>query len=488
MLFCVEILLMQTTITTPQTESSARVEASVWLATALQGWSLLVLTLHLLASQLDAVWSVWAYTFLPVWIQWPLALIAGLLVIPRANLAVQQIISRVAEPLSYRPYMWFGVATLAAGGIFWLARLRHLRWGDAYMLSVLLSYPDLDIRVIYNWQAPLTVWTHQRLWQFVADPWFGWPVETVYATVSIVAGMIFVFLLLNFTARLGRSRLEASIIAGLMLTTGAVQLFFGYVENYTLISVLLLLTLYLAWRAVYGQLLPLWAVLAFSVTNGFHPSTVFLWPAVWVLVWLCWRRGFVSLPAALTQLMLPPLLVGGGVFALMESGGHGVSALTGVDRPGGGDAVWFVPLFEVTTEWQRYTMFSAAHLIDWANVHFLIAPFGLPMLVLIGFVVWRFGLTLFDSPAERDYALFLGVMSGCYVLFTWLWNADYGGQNDWDLFAPSAFVYTLLAGYLLVRAIPQRTVLSATGVLVIGVSLVHTASWIFLNTHELPHR
>jgi hypothetical protein len=414
----------------------------------------------------------------PAWLGWTLALLTGTLIMPAVSRVVLAGLERLAGlwPARYG----FALAVLLAGLIFWLARLRHLRWGDSYMLSVLLSYPELEQRVIYNWQAPLTVFLHQRLWQFVADPLLGWPVVNVYATISILCGVVFVYVLLTFTARLGRSRAERATLAGLLLTTGSMELFFGYVENYTIISLGLLITLFLAWRALRGEVRLLWPMLAFALTNAFHPSTVFLWPAMGVLVWFCRRR--LSWPGGLaTQVILPPLLVGVGVLALMEHGGHGLSALLGADRPGGGDAMWFVPLFAVTTEWQRYTMFSAAHLLDWANLHFLLAPFGLPLLALLA--AYR---RLYTASAEREYAYFLGAFAAAYVLFTWLWNADYGMQKDWDLFAPSAFVYALLVGYLLVRALPDQEELRQGGLFVVAVSLLHTAAWVFANTHVLP--
>jgi hypothetical protein len=173
----------------------------------------------------------------------------------------------------------------------------------------------------------------------------------------------------------------------------------------------------------------------------------------------------------------------------MESGGHGLTALLGEDRPGGGDGVWFVPLFEIDPAWQKYqpyTRLSAAHLLDWLNVHLLISPLGVPLLIIILVTVYRFRLTLFDQPTAKDYGYFLAVTSAAYLLLTWLWNPDYGGRQDWDLFAPSAFVYTLLAGYLLVRALTDQEKLSQGGLFLIAASLLHTAAWIFANTHELP--
>ncbi len=474
-------------ITTPKKEV-----AQQWLMSAIRLWGLLVLTIHLAAYYLpeETAWSVWPYTLLPAWVGWGLALLIGALIIPPFNQAVRHSLSRLwlalpAKEARYRPY-WFGLMALVAGLLFWLARLRHLRWGDSYLLSVALSYPDLELRVIYNWQAPFTVFLHQRLWQFVANPLWGWPVETVYATVSIITGVVFVYLLLTFLNRLGRDTLETTLLAGLILTTGSMQLFFGYVENYVLISLGLLITLFLSWRALQGEIQPVWPVLALSVTNGFHPSTVFIWPGMWLLVWFCWQRGRVSLLRGVLQMGLPPLLIGAMVLALMESGGHGLSALTGADRPGGGDGIWFVPVFETTTQWQHYTMFSPAHILDWSNGHFLIAPFGLPLLGLILATLYRFQLTIFEQQSDKDYAWFLGLTSFMYVLFTWLWNADYGGRKDWDLFAPSAFIYTLLAGYLLVRLLSNREKLSETGLFIIAVSWLHSGAWIFANTHDLP--
>ena len=55
-------------------------------------------------------------------------------------------------------------------------------------------------------------------------------------------------------------------------------------------------------------------------------------------------------------------------------------------------------------------MFSAAHLIDWANVHFLISPVGIPLILLILFTVYHFSITIFDRQNDKDYpfgALFI---------------------------------------------------------------------------------
>jgi hypothetical protein len=131
-------------------------------------------------------------------------------------------------------------------------------------------------------------------------------------------------------------------------------------------------------------------------------------------------------------------------------------------------------------------MFSVDHILDWANIHLLISPFGVPVLVLSTLVLSRYRLTIFAKQTDKDFASVLGLTAGLYLLLTWLWNPDYGGRKDWDLFAPAAFVYTLLAGYLLVHILRDRHKLQEIGLFIVIISLLLTGTWIFLNTRQLP--
>ena len=123
----------------------------------------MVLTLHLAAFRLPeaSTWSVWPYTFLPPWLGWVLALLAGSLIIPAVSQAVLAGLAWLqSRVLGFAPQIrsqqvWFIIITLLSGLLFWIARLRHLSWGDSYLLSIALSYHDLDLRVILQLAGPL---------------------------------------------------------------------------------------------------------------------------------------------------------------------------------------------------------------------------------------------------------------------------------------------------------------------------------------------
>jgi hypothetical protein len=390
-----------------------------------------------------------------------------------------------------------------------LLRIRHLRWGDANFIAKALSYtgPDRPIWTIYNWQSPLSIFVHAQLWLWL-NPTLGVSVETLYAITSVLSGVGFVYVLFLLVDTLGRDWTQKATIFGLVVTTGSLQLFFGYVENYTIISLGLMLTLYLGVRCLQGEVSLAWPSLTLAVTNTFHPSTIVLWPAMGYVGWQIAARQPSAKGSALqwVRLVLPPILVFAGLTALMAAGGHGPAAMLTNDRPGGADGIPFVPLFRVTTQWQHYTLFSLAHLLDWANEHFLISPFGLFLLLL--YLITRLSQLksarslhpdgrsepgLQEVRTQAEVTAFLTVASLVYLLLTFVWNPDYGGRRDWDLFAPSAFVYTSLAASVLIRQLADRPetaggscTLPRAARLLIAVSALHTLAWIYYNTFPWP--
>jgi hypothetical protein len=478
--------------------------------------------LHLMAPLLpeEMAWSVWPYTALPASLVWLGGLaVVSLLMLP-VNDAVGRWSHRLGASLSHkvglRPTadnkrLWFAAIAVAMAVPFWLFRIRHQLWGDAHFIVKALSYigPDRPVWTVYNWQSPLSIFLHAQLW-FLLNPDPGVGVDTLYAITSILSGIGFVYVLFLSADTLGRNWAEKATIFGLVITTGSMQLFFGYVENYSVISLGLILTLYLGIRCLVGEASLIWPSLALAITNAFHPSTIILWPAVGYVAWRAAGRRSSARGKALewAKLALPPILVFAGLAALMTAGGHGPAAMLVDDRPGGADGIPFVPLFRVTTEWQHYTMFSLDHLLDWANEHFLISPFGLPLLLLAfvtGVIGWRRSAKasqddgrspdgLQSARDESGVTLFLVIASLAYLLLTFVWNPDYGGRRDWDLFAPSAFVYTLLAAYLLARQLGDRArspesscTLARVARLLIAAAALHTIAWIHYNTIPWPY-
>jgi hypothetical protein len=138
-------------------------------------------------------------------------------------------------------------------------------------------------------------------------------------------------------------------------------------------------------------------------------------------------------------------------------------------------------------------MFSWAHLLDWLNMQMLTAPVTLGGLVIVGVALLAARLPLrvnsqagavedAEARPDRHALAFLTLATGLYWLFTWVWNPDYGGQRDWDLFSLAAIPSTLLLARLLPRALCDRGQLAQAGLMLTTVSAMHTIAWIYQNT------
>lgn len=457
----------------------------------------------------SAWWGLWFMTRLPDWVTLLGATMVSGAALAGIIFALLPFVERPAqrEPTPERGEGWLLVVALALFALFFLFPIAHTRWGDAYLISTAIAIDDPSLQLTHSWQAPLDVFLHSQVWLHFGQWLANLPLQPanlpegapVYRLLSPLAGGLFLIGALGFSLnrRLGAAWIPFLLIASL----GTVQLFFGYIENYAFAAAGVMLYLWLGVRVLHGRS-PLWlAATALAVTNAIHPSTIVLAPSLLALGWLLWRQrnqlasadvyGETQSadlrrmakespwPAILrigAQILLPMLLVGGCVFVWMEWSGHGVQALLETDRPGGSDARWLVPLFATSTRWEHYTMFSWAHLRDFINEQALIAPALWPALAL----TWLGGLGV--RKFWRGEGAYLFTAAAFYLLFVWLWNPDYGGQRDWDLFSVSAIPLAGLTVWVATRFFTQRRLLWAgLGALTL-LQMLHTAGWIWFNT------
>jgi hypothetical protein len=458
-------------------------------------------------------WGLWPFTSLARGWQLLLAALAILTILPNTAAVIVRLAARLPhvsrftarrfpKSLRQRNVLFAAIALLSLIP-FILFGIVHTRWGDAYILINAIAYPDPALRLTTTWQAPLDVWLHARLWA-AGNALFGWAdAWPAYRILSPLAGALYVYALLRLADSAGRGRVEKVLVVGLLGTLGTMQLFFGYAENYSLAAAGILVFLWFALDTLAGRR-PLWQpALALALTNGLHPSTVALAPALLYTAFVWGRSKQIDKDTrkekrkvwwtAAWQVVLPIALVAGAVALLMDLSGNGLAALTTTDRPGGGDGRWLVPLAETTTRWEHYTMFSWAHLVDWLNMQVLTAPVTLGGLAIVGgaLLVERLSLRVnsragagkhAEASSEQSELVFLALCTGLYWLFTWVWNPDYGGQRDWDLFSLAAIPSTLLLARLLPRALPDRSQLAQAGLMLITVSAMHTTAWIYQNT------
>lgn len=315
------------------------------------------------------------------------------------------------------------LVAVAAMGVFWFWRVEASR-GDAFKYLIMLR----DDRWFVTSQ-PLSTAAFSVAYGALGPT--GWPPAAAAAAVSVLAGGLWVVALLALLRP--TAPMTAALLVASAALAGATLVFFGYVETMALPLALATWYLVAAESALAGQ--RAWpAALVFGLTVAAHGQMLLLGPSLLVVAVAVFRRegrlrglGFLALAAL-------PVVIMAAVVLLNQ--GHVYDTLVG-DILGGGDRRMFVPWDAASVVTERYTMLSGLHLWEIANL-LLRAGLWLPLLAVGAVAGWW--------PQRREArAGFWALIVLGSLAFIGLWNADFGMDVDWDLFAPPVTL-TLLAG------------------------------------------
>ncbi len=283
---------------------------------------------------------------------------------------------------------------------------------------------------------------------------------TVIAAASVVAGIVFVFLLFRTAPYSGWKK---NMLVTAVLSLGCSQLFFGYVESYTLLYLFAVWYLFLVfgrdgYQVSFGLLTLVYLLAGLSHQVGI----ILLLPSYLYLGYQRYKTHAAKaliLSSVLLVSFLPFLVTG---FINRVSGSEGYRGLTD----------YLLPLVDET-----YGVLTPLHLFDILNQFLLVAPVAIILLPFMPYAV--------RSGQRRLVALLLIIPS---LLFIFLFNPELTMVRDWDLF--SLPVATVAIPFLILifdglqeksQAVAERL----TGVALVAIIIL--ASWVLLNNYTSGH-
>ncbi len=305
-----------------------------------------------------------------------------------------------------------GLSLVMTAGFYYLRGTTHFLGDGALRVSLLpkinpaVRFSDYGMTVIAK-----SVYT--TLASSVAHP-----AEFSYQLISWVGGLAFLAASMLFAARFRRDLVGRLLMFLGLITGGYMLLFFGYVENYSILGPLMAIVVMLGFwsaRTTHGRWL---AVIPLAAAALLHVFGVSLIPAV-------------------LYLLLYDTSPGRAVGRMPSRTCWGVVAVAAVI---GAAAFWYfhthsmffqlatIPLIAGRFTVDGYTLFSIKHLLDYANLIVMLCP-G----ILIGLILW-FATSRWRVLELPEYRFLLLAVGGC-LLTAFIFYPQLGMPRDWDLFA-----------------------------------------------------
>ncbi|MCK4403761.1 MAG: tetratricopeptide repeat protein [candidate division Zixibacteria bacterium] len=430
---------------------------------------LLLILIHLVASYFprERVWGVNLLYYLPPIWRWILVISGLLILVPHINKVVGNFLTNISYRMATRfkkinKYYKYAFLSLIGGIFFWTFRVKTFLLGDSFLRA-----REINLGGKLSFTAPLDFLLHVKAAKFLS-----WDAFQTYAVFSVLSGVVFLFLILLLGDMMGKDNKERVLIFLVIITMGTSQLFFGYVESYTLVYVAM--TLYIFFSLGYlknknGLILP---TLFFLLTFSLHLFAITLLPSLLYLIFS--KRPETTETeknkGKLTKLLLSTsmvLIVGAGLFLLQSYN---------PERKGLGSYL----IFPLGKGESFYSLFSFSHLLDLINHQLLVSPVGI--LILLTTVLAFFKRINLKESVVR----FLLVVSICGLAYAFLVDPKLGYPRDWDLSAFTGLGYTFLGLYIFLnywRGIKTGD-LRYVILTLLFTSLISTVPWIYVNATE----
>ncbi len=409
---------------------------------------------------------LWVWHYLR-WVSWPVRCGLALAILAVSLPAAQALLVRAWDRRPGRQLGWPAWPLIPlSGALFWLLREKTYR-GDGLLKLQLFATKNLQSDP-YVWKEPLDSLVAYTLTRWVRP--LGLGAEVTIAAVSVVAGMIYVAAILSGSRHLGFTPGRRALLVVGLLALGSSQLWFGHVENYSIVTAFSMVAAALALGFLAGRR-PIWgAGLAAGAALSAHPQALFTLPALLVLLdRRRWPRQVLVL--GLSVALVPVLTV----IALRAAG---------VQWPDfavawAGDGQVF---------WTPRQALMPRQLLDALNNLWLVVP-ALPLVLVAGIG----GLVRPQLRRDRR-AWYVFILAAGLLVYNFSFQNELPRPRDWDLFAivgPGVTLWGLYAWLLRndggrsgQPGVPSRP--AAWGFPVLAFAVAVTAAWVGVNhTHVL---
>ncbi len=391
---------------------------STYLASIITYVLMLAIYLIISFNPDSRLWGINWWGYFPTWV--PLALLITGLILPLILYKFFKLNSNEDIKISdkagdNKTYLYVSsVIVFVVALSFYFFRVKTHFLGDGFGLLTMLGTNMASYHQLREFGESLL-----HLWIYNAINIPGeYGALLSYRIISISAGMAFLVTVVIFARKLYAEIIYQILFILSLVSGGYLLLFFGYVENYSLIVYSVALFTLCGILIIKEQISRIFIIPVFLLAVFFHVIGIVLFPAVVYLLMQDSKIGnrISNLkPANWTLILFATGIIASTVFYYLYTNYYFFRFS-------------FVPLIENRFTIENYTMFSIKHILDFINLIILLTP------CVIIFVVWLLVSKSFNQFKQRNN-IFLIIMSISALGAAFIFDPKLGMPRDWDLLA-----------------------------------------------------
>jgi len=405
---------------------------------------------------LRSMWGLNHLQYYPTWAQLAFAILFILVLLPSTARSLVTVLSRMHAAYMNLPQWGRGLLiALVSATLFCLLRVHVHSLGDGYMR---IFQVEKGVGTLHT--EPLDFFLHVMLYK--ALNLFGSTgAESTYIIFSVLCGTAFCVIIGLITLPPPLDGNSGLVVKTLLLSLGGSQLFFGYVESYSLFYPAALLFILFSVKFLLSGHGMIPATLFFMIAASTHLTGVIYLPAFVVIAWINLKKA--DHPA---EKIIPIILV------LLVLTILGISELS--TRAKYGEYIGSVGSLLLPVYATGYSMLSFSHLLDIINQLLLICPGA-----IIAFIPGCGGKD--KTKNHQDLRIFLYISAILSLFFLLVIDPKLGYARDWDLFATPAGVLGLTIVLFVAIFGGLKNINSFRLVSIGAVSILFFSGWMLTN-------
>jgi len=355
-------------------------------------------------------------------------------------------------------YLVFILLSLISIFVFYYFRIRYHFLGD------------MDIRVKqtvaeqYVDSEYLTMFLLHLLHTFLTNK-FAYTGNQTFVLQSVVSGGMFIFFALLISDLSGKSLMEKIVTFMFFISIGAILLFFGYIEIYSIPALSVVIYVYFSLLWLKNKINFILPFLAMILAISFHLLAIGLLPSFFVVLFQKTKNKIPLLNRIKTKpfiiiilVLLPFAFLMAKVFHLGE-----IMAVTPDEK--------FPDLM---------LLFSMKHIWEFINSQILASG-------LVFFLLIFFAFKGIIGRLKFDNIMWFYSSAAFFMLFITFVSNKMRGSGDWDICAFPALIYSPMVAYFLFRNAEKTKnypKLEFSLLIIIAINFANTLPWIGINAGD----